>query len=63
MAEAQEKFLFTHLLFDTESDAHAEAVYHLVGIWTNQNQTDRAAEARQILKSRYRNTWWSSQLN
>ena len=63
LAEAQEKFLFTHLLFDSESNAHAEAVYHLTSIWTTQNQTDRASEARQILKSRYRNTWWSGQLN
>ncbi len=63
LAEAQEKFLFTHLLFDTESNPHAEAVYQLANIWTKQKQTDRAAEVRQILKTRYRNTWWSSQLN
>lgn len=61
--EAEEKFLFTHLLFDTETAPHAEAVYHLANIWTTQKQTDRASEARQILKSRYRNTWWSAQLN
>ena len=63
LAEAEEKFLFTHLLFDTESGPHAEAVYQLANIWTTQKQTDRASEARQILKSRYRNTWWSAQLN
>lgn len=63
LAEAEEKFLFTHLLFDTESGAHAEAVYQLAKIWNTQKQTDEASEARQILKSRYRNTWWSSQLN
>lgn len=63
LAEAEEKFLFTHLLFDTESGPHAEAVFRLANIWTTQKKTDRASEARQILKSRYRNTWWSSQLN
>ena len=63
LTEAQEKFLFTDLLFDSESTPHAEAVYNLAKIWTKQNQTDRAAEARQKLKSRYRNTWWSAQLN
>ena len=63
LAEAEEKYLFTHLLFDTESGPHAEAVYRLAQIWAQQKQTDRAAEARQILKTRYRNTWWSSQLN
>ena len=61
LAEAEEKFLFTHLLFDTESAPHAEAVYQLANIWTAQKQTDRASEARQILNSRYRNTWWASQ--
>ena len=61
LAEAEEKFLFTHLLFDTESGPHAEAVYQLANIWTAQKQTDRASEARQILNSRYRNTWWASQ--
>lgn len=63
LAEAEEKFLFTYTLFDTESGPHAEAAFRLTGIWTTRNQTDRASEARQILKSRYRNTWWSSQLN
>ena len=63
LAEAEEKFLFTHLLFDTEKGPHAEAVYKLANIWATQNQTDRASEARQILTSRYRNSWWSAQLN
>jgi tetratricopeptide (TPR) repeat protein len=63
LAEAEEKFLFTHLLFDTEAAPHAEAVYQLAKIWNDRKQTDRASEARQILKSRYRNTWWSSQPN
>ncbi|QEG24720.1 hypothetical protein MFFC18_46420 [Mariniblastus fucicola] len=63
LAEAEEKYLFTHLLFDTESAPHAEAVFRLANIWTAQKKTDRASEAREILKSRYRNTWWSAQLN
>jgi tetratricopeptide (TPR) repeat protein len=60
--EAQEKFLFTHLLFDTETGPHAEAVYQLANIWSKQQRTDRASEARQILKTKYRNTWWASKL-
>ena len=63
LAEAEEKFLFTHLLFDTESAPHAEAVYQLTNIWTTQKKTDRASEARKILNSRYRNTWWATQAN
>lgn len=63
LAEAEEKFLFTHLLFDTEAAPHAEAVYQLADIWNTEKRTDLSSEARQILKSRYRNTWWSSQLN
>lgn len=62
-AEALEKFLLTHLVYATESAPHAEAVYQLADIWTTQKQTDRASEVKQILNSRYRNTWWSSQLN
>lgn len=63
LAEAEEKFLFTHLLFDTEAAPHAEAVYQLANIWSTEKRTDLSSEARQILKSRYRNTWWPSQLN
>lgn len=63
LAEAEEKFLFTHLLFDTEATPHAEAVYQLANIWNSDKRTDLSSEAREILKSRYRNTWWSSQLN
>ena len=59
---AVEKFLFTHVLFDTEADPHAEAVYNLASIWTAQKKTDRASEYRDLLNSRYRNSWWASQL-
>jgi tetratricopeptide (TPR) repeat protein len=62
-AEAQEKFLFTQLLFDTEAAPHAEAVFRLAEIWKQEKQTDRANEARELLKTRYRNSWWSSRLN
>ena len=62
-AEAEEKFLFTHLLFDTEATPHAEAVFELASIWSDEKRTDLASEARQIIASRYRNTWWPSQLN
>ena len=63
LAEAEEKFLFTDLLFDTEAAPHAEAVFQLANIWSTQKQTDLSSEARKIINSRYRNTWWRSQLN
>lgn len=63
LLEAREKYMFTETLFSSEPEPHAEAVYRLADIWLQLKQTDRASESRQILKSRYRNTWWSSQLN
>jgi len=63
LAEAEEKFLFTDLLFDTDPIPHAEAVFQLANIWNTQKQTDLSSEARKTINSRYRNTWWPSQLN
>ena len=55
-------FLHTELLFATEADAHAEALYHLARIWPELKETDRANRAREMLTTRYRNTIWASKL-
>ena len=55
-------FLHTELLYGTESDPHAEALYNLAKLWPQLEETDRANRARQALKSRYRNTYWALQL-
>ena len=60
--KACRSFLHTELLFSTESDAHAEALYNLTKIWPQLKKTDRANQARELLVSRYRNTIWASKL-
>jgi len=60
---ATESYLFTHMLFNNEIDPHAEAVFRLYEVWTAKNDTERAAECRNILESRYRNSLWASRLN
>lgn len=61
--EAREKFLFTHLLMYPESESHAEALYYLAQIWPELGNTDEANKTRELLKSRYRNSYWSKILN
>ena len=62
LKEASRAYLHTELLFASEAEAHAEALYHLVPIWTQLEDTDRANRARNLLKSRYRNSFWASKL-
>ena len=61
--KAREKFLLTHLLMTSESDAHAEALYYLSQIWPKFENTDEANKSRELLQSRYRNSYWAQQLN
>ncbi len=59
---ASRAFLKTQLLFSAQADAHAEALFNLATIWPKLDQTDRANQARQALKSQYRNSYWASKL-
>ena len=61
--EAREKFLMTHLLMTSEADAHAEALFYLSKIWPKFEDTDQTNKTRELLKSRYRNSYWAQQLN
>lgn len=61
--EAREKFLMTHLLMSSESDSHAEALYYLSQIWPKFENTDEANKSRELLQSRYRNSFWAQKLN
>ncbi len=61
--EAREKFLLTHLLMTSEADAHAEALFYLSKIWPKLENTEEANKTRELLKSRYRNSYWAQQLN
>ncbi len=63
LKEAREKFLMTHLLMYSESESHAEALYYLSQIWPQLENTDEANKTRELLKSRYRNSYWAKILN
>jgi tetratricopeptide (TPR) repeat protein len=52
-------FLHTHVLFYSDADMHAEALYHLGNLWAEVNQADRAVDARNLLKQRYGSTAWA----
>ena len=62
LKEAATAYLHTELLFATESEPHAEALYRLALIWPKLEETDRANRARDTLKSRYRNSYWAGKL-
>ena len=63
LKEAREKFLLTHLLMYSQSEAHAEALYYLAQIWPQLGDTDEANKTRELLKSRYRNSYWAKIIN
>jgi tetratricopeptide (TPR) repeat protein len=62
LKKACRAFLHTELLFSTEPDAHAEALFQLSKIWMELKETDRANQARELLTNRYRNTIWAQKL-
>ena len=62
LKKACRAFLHTELLFPTEADAHAEALYNLTQIWPQLKETERANRARELLTTRYRSSIWASKL-
>lgn len=60
--EARDAYLHTELLYASEAEAHAEAVYRLAKIWADLEKTDRANRARDLINSRYRNSYWAGKL-
>ena len=62
LKEAATAFLHTELLYSSQSEPHAEALYQLALIWPQLEQTDRASRARNTLKTRYRNSFWATKL-
>ncbi len=62
LKEASHAYLHTELLYASESEAHAEAAYRLALLWPKLEETDRANRARNLLKERYRNSYWASKL-
>ncbi len=53
-------YLQTDLLFFSDPEAHAEALYHLKNLWPTQGKPDRAAEAGSRLVNQYASSTWAS---
>ncbi len=55
-------FLHNDLLFMSQADARAEALYKLAKIWPQLDKPDAANRARSSLLSQYQNSIWASKL-
>lgn len=53
-------YLKTDLLFFTEAEAHAEALYHLKQLWAKAGENSRAADAGSRLVSLYASSSWAN---
>lgn len=60
--EALMAFLHVDLLYFANGELHAEALANLVDLWTQLHKPERAARARQVLESRYKNSPWAKQV-
>jgi len=52
-------FLHVDLLYSSNAEAHAEALYNLAELWEKFHKMDRAVRARQILEQQYKNSPWA----
>lgn len=52
-------YLHVDLLYNSQPEAHAEALYHLATLWEMTGKTNDARQARQKLKSEYPSTNWA----
>lgn len=59
--EALLAYLHVDVLYGTEAQQHAEALYYLSTLWSTVGQDERAAEAQALLKDRYANSTWAKQ--
>ncbi|MCA9073049.1 MAG: tetratricopeptide repeat protein, partial [Planctomycetaceae bacterium] len=55
-------YLHVDVLFATEKDLHAEALYHLATLWAEVGEPGRAATARAKLSQDYPNSEWAKKL-
>ncbi|MHC2067413.1 tetratricopeptide repeat protein [Bremerella sp. T1] len=58
--EALLAYLHTDILFYTDPEIHAEALYHLANLWKDINDPDQATDARNMLNERYPGSSWAN---
>lgn len=59
--EALLAYLRVDVLYDTNPQAHAEALYHLAILWNELGKPERAIDATNVLKERYGTSRWANQ--
>ncbi len=52
-------YLHTDLLFSSQADPHAEALFQLSNLWQKLGDAEKSAEAREKLKSTYPGSLWA----
>ena len=52
-------YLHVDLLYNSDPQSHAEALYHLADLWPRFNKPDRALAAQNLLESRYPTSVWN----
>ncbi len=58
--EALRAFLHTDVLFYTNAEAHAEALYYLSDLWVTVGRSDRSDRTRSLLRTQYAGTRWAA---
>ena len=54
-------FLHVDILYFASPEDHAEALANLAALWHEVHKTDRAIQAQETLRKRYKNSRWASQ--
>lgn len=52
-------FLHVDVLYNSNAQAHAEALYNLAAIWNEVGKPDRSVQAMELLKERYAKSPWA----
>jgi tetratricopeptide (TPR) repeat protein len=58
--DAVTALLHTDMLYSSDADAHAEALYYLSKVWSDINKSERAVAARNALRERYAGSFWAT---
>lgn len=58
--EALLSYLKTHLLYPSQPEAHAEALFNLVGLWSKIGENTRSTEYKSLLTKTYPTSTWAT---